>query len=176
MSVLTTERLTLRPFTTDDLDVHAALYADPEVTRWLSDGPWLGDAARARSERSVRRFIAHWKDHGFGVWAVEHRGQFLGQCGLNTLDNDEVEILWALDRTSWGHGFATEAARAALRYGFDVVGLNRVIALARPENGQSRRIMDKLGMRWEKDVEAFGRPAVYYAVVASDPRSRGDQS
>ena len=165
---LATARLTLRPFTEDDFAAHARLYADPEITRWLSDGPWLGPAARERSERAVRRFIAHWLDRGYGVWAVEERtsARFLGQCGLNTIDEDEVEILWALEQSAWGHGFATEAARAALAYAFDVVGLDRVVALARPENGPSRRIMDKLGMRWEKDVDAFGRPAVYYAVDA----------
>jgi ribosomal-protein-alanine N-acetyltransferase len=178
VSTLHTARLTLRPFSLDDLGAHAALYTDPEVTRWLSDGPWVGDAARARSERSVRRFVAHWQDRRYGVWAVEltASGHFLGQCGLNTLENEDVEILWALEQTAWGRGFATEAARAALAYGFDVVGLDRVVAVARPENGPSRRIMDKLGMRWEKDVEAFGRPAVYYAVVAPHSKPGGDSS
>jgi ribosomal-protein-alanine N-acetyltransferase len=173
---LTTERLTLRPFTLDDLPQHARLYEDPEITRWLGDGPWIGEQARARSERAVRRFVSHWADHGFGVWAVEERssGRFLGQCGFNTLENTlgtgEVEILWALDQRAWGFGYATEAARAALAYGFDVVGLDRVVALARPQNGPSRRIMDKLGMRWEKELDVFGAPAVYYAVVAPHPR------
>ena len=163
MTPLTTKRLTLRLFTEDDLEDHARLYADPDVTRWLSDGPWLGNAARERSERTVRKFIAHWRDYPYGVWAVEERasGRFLGQCGLNTIADDEVEILWALEQSAWGHGFATEAARAALAYAFDVVGLDRIVALARPENGPSRRIMDKLGMRWEREVDAFGRPAVY---------------
>lgn len=173
MSALDTDRLRLRPFTLDDLDAHARLYADPDVTRWLSDGPWPGPLARERSERAVRRFIAHWDDHGYGVWAVEERasGAFLGQCGLNTLDNDEVEILWALEPRAWGNGFATEAARAALAWAFDVVGLDRIVALARPENGPSRRIMDELGMRWEKDVDAFGKPAVYYSIVAPHPHA-----
>jgi ribosomal-protein-alanine N-acetyltransferase len=171
VTTLDTERLRLRPFMLDDLDAHARLYADPDITRWLSDGPWPGPLARERSERAVRRFVAHWDDHGYGVWAVEDRaaGVFLGQCGLNTLDNDDVEILWALEQRTWGNGFATEAARAALAYAFDVVGLDRVVALARPENGPSRRIMDKLGMRWEKDVDAFGRAAVYYSIVAPHP-------
>jgi ribosomal-protein-alanine N-acetyltransferase len=166
MVILETERLRLRPFTTADLDAHARLYADPDVTRWISDGPFLGAAARERSERTVRRFIAHWQEHGFGVWAVEERasGIVIGQCGLNTLDTGEVEILWALERAAWDHGYGTEAARAALAYAFDTIGLERIIALARPQNGPSRRIMDKLGLRWEKDVQAFGAPAVYYAI------------
>lgn len=166
MSLLDTARLHLRPFTLDDLDAHARLYADPEITRWLSDGPWFGDLARERSERAVRRFVSHWKACGYGVWAVEDRatGRFLGQCGLNTLPGGEVEILWAIERDAWGQGFASEAAHAALGYAFVVVGLERVIALVRPQNGPSRRIMDKLGMRWEKDVEAFGAPAVVCAV------------
>jgi ribosomal-protein-alanine N-acetyltransferase len=166
VTTLETPRLRLRPFTLDDLGAHASLYADPEITRWLSDGPWHGDAARERSERAVRRFVSHWSACGYGVWAVEERatGRFLGQCGLNTLPGGEVEILWAIAREAWGRGLASEAARAALDYAFGVVGLERVIALARPQNGPSRRIMVKLGMRWEKDVEAFGAPAVYYAI------------
>ena len=166
MTALDTARLHLRPFTLDDLDAHARLYADPEITRWLSDGPWSGHVARERSERAVRRFVSHWKACGYGVWAVEDRstGRFLGQCGLNTLPGGEVEILWAIERDAWGQGLASEAARAALAYAFDVVGLERVIALARPKNAPSRRIMDKLGMRWDRDVDAFGAPAVYYVV------------
>ena len=166
MTTLETERLRLRPFTTNDLEAHARLYADPDVTRWIGDGPFLGPAARERSERTVRRFVAHWREHGFGVWAVEERasGRVIGQCGLNMLETGEVEILWALERGSWERGYGTEAARAALAYAFDVVRLDRVIALARPQNGPSRRIMDKLGLRWEKDVDAFGAAAVYYAI------------
>jgi ribosomal-protein-alanine N-acetyltransferase len=166
MTTLETARLRLRPFTLDDLSAHARLYADPDVTRWIADGPFLGAAAKERSERAVRRFVTHWRDHGFGVWAVEERatGRLIGQCGLNTLDSGEVEILWALERPAWGHGYGTEAAKAALAYAFDVVGLDRVVALARPQNGPSRRIMDKLGLRWEKEVDAFGAPAVYYAI------------
>lgn len=178
MTELTTERLRLRPFMAEHGEPHARLYADPEITKWLSDGPWPGPEARARSERAVRRFMAHWRDYGYGVWAVEDRatGRFFGQCGLNTLESDEVEILWALEQRAWGNGYATEAARAALAYGFDVVRLDRIVALARPQNGPSRRIMDKLGMRWEKDVDAFGRPAVYYAVDATHPHPRGGSS
>jgi [ribosomal protein S5]-alanine N-acetyltransferase len=185
-AVVLTPRLRLRPFTLDDLPAHADLYADPEVTRWIADGPFLGAAARERSDRAVRRFVEHWRTHGFGVWAVEEResGRFLGQCGLNTLPGGqtrshaperraaapEIEILWALERGAWGRGLATEAARAALDHAFDVVGLDRVVALARPTNGRSRRIMEKLGMAWEKTVEAFGGPAVYY-VIERRPRA-----
>jgi ribosomal-protein-alanine N-acetyltransferase len=182
VSRLQTGRLTLRPFTLDDFEWHGRLYDDPEVTRWLGDGPWLGPLARERSERAVRCFIAHWDDHGFGVWAVEERrsGRFIGQCGLNTLDRTlgtaEVEILWALEQPAWGFGYATEAARAALAYAFDVVRLDRIVALARPQNGPSRRIMDKLGMRWEREIDLLGGPAVYYAVSAPPARTQGGSS
>jgi ribosomal-protein-alanine N-acetyltransferase len=165
-TTIETARLRLRPFTLDDLDAHARLYAAPEVTRWLADGPWIGPAAHERSERTVRRFVAHWREHGFGVWAVEERasGRVIGQCGLNRLDSGEIEILWALEPATWERGYGTEAAKAALVYAFDVLRLDRVVALARPQNGPSRRIMDKLGLRWERDVDAFGAPAVYYAI------------
>lgn len=166
LPVVDTARLRLRPFTLADRAAHAALYADPEVTRWIADGPFAAEAARARSERAVRRFVRHWRTRGFGVFAVEERatGAVIGQCGLNTLDTGEVEILWALVRAAWGRGLGREAAAAALAWAFDVAGLDRVVALARPQNGPSRRIMDALGMRWERDVEAYDRPAVFYAI------------
>ena len=112
---LETERLRLRPFTLSDVAAHRRLYADPEVTRHLAGGPYLGADARLRSERAVRRFVDHWRSRGFGVWAVLDRTTeaFVGQCGLNTIDGTgEVEALWALDRPAWGRGLATEAARA----------------------------------------------------------------
>lgn len=76
----------------------------------------------------------------------------------------DVELLYALDRTAWGRGLATEAAGAALAYGFEVAGLGRIIGITRPANAASRRILEKLGMRYEREVEIFGIEAVLYGL------------
>jgi ribosomal-protein-alanine N-acetyltransferase len=169
---LRTARLRLRPFTDADAPVHLALYQDPEVTRQLGGGPFAGDQIATRSRRAVEKFVRHWAEKGFGVFAVEElaTGRFLGQCGLSTIDElGEIELLYALERAAWGRGLATEAARRALAYGFDEVGLERIIAVTRPEHARSRRVLEKLGMRYERDVQVFGIHAVLYALARGKP-------
>lgn len=170
MTVLATDRLLLRPFGPGDAEAHARLYDDPEVTRWLGDGPWLGEAARARSRATLARFAEHWAEHGWGVWAVTDRatGQVMGQCGLKPLRLEpdgptEVEVLYALERRHWGRGLASEAAAAALDHGFGALALPRIIAVARPNNRASRAVLEKLGLRYERDVSLAGISAVCYA-------------
>jgi RimJ/RimL family protein N-acetyltransferase len=165
---LHTPRLRLRPFTEADGTAHLALYQDPEVTRQLGGGPFAGDQIAMRSRRAVEKFVRHWTEKGFGVFAVEElaTGRFLGQCGLNTIDElGEIEVLYALERAAWGRGLATEAARRALAYGFDEVGLERIVAVTRPEHARSRHVLEKLGMRYERDVQIFGIHAVLYALT-----------
>ena len=169
MSELETPRLRLRPFEPCDHAAHAAMYADPEVTRFLPGGPFLGDAAAARSARSLSHFTSHWAQHGWGVCAVVDKatGKVVGQCGLNHLpDGSGVELLYAFARSSWGQGLATEAGRAALDHGFVSVGLPRIVAVTRPEHGASRRVMEHLGMDREGDRELFGMHVVCYAVTS----------
>ena len=138
------------------------------MTRPLPGGPFLGDQVEVRSRRAMDRFIRHWAEKAFGVFALEDltTGRFLGQCGLNTIDSlGEVEVLYALERAAWGRGLATEAAGAALAFGFDDARLPRIVAVTRPEHLTSRRVMEKLGMRHERDVEVFGIDAVLYALT-----------
>ncbi len=170
---LRTRRLRLRPFTAGDAPAHLELYGDPEVTRQLPGGPFVGEQIEQRSRRAVDRFTRHWAEKGFGVFAVEElaSGRFLGQCGLNTIDElDEVEILYALERAAWGQGLATEAARAAIAFGFEDARLPRIIAVTRPEHAASRGVMENLGMRYERDVELFGIHAVLYALTRDGGR------
>jgi ribosomal-protein-alanine N-acetyltransferase len=167
MTELRTPRLRLRPFTEADAAAHLALYRDPEVTRQLGGGPFLGEQVAARSRRAIDRFLRHWAEKGFGVFAVEElrTGRFLGQCGLNTVDElGEIEVLYGLERAAWGRGLATEAARAALAYGFEAARLPRIVAVTRPGHAASRGVMEKLGMRYEREVEVFGIHAVLYAI------------
>jgi RimJ/RimL family protein N-acetyltransferase len=181
---LRTARLRLRPFTEADGAAHLALYQDPEVTRHLARGPFVGDQVAARSRRAVDKFARHWTEKGFGVFAVEElaTGRFLGQCGLNPIDElGQIEILYAFERAAWGQGIATEAARAALAYGFEQADLPRIVAVTRPEHARSRHVLEKLGMRYERDVHVFGGDAVLYALDRDAYRERsgpatGDQA
>lgn len=171
MTTLATDRLALRPFGAGDAEAHARLYADPEVTRWLGDGPWSGEGARARSALSLRRFAEHWEAHGWGVWAITDRktGEVMGQCGLKYLQlgpegaPPDVEVLYALEQRHWGRGFATEAAGRALRHGFETLGQPRIVAVARPDNRGSRAVMEKIGLIHEGPVVVSGIRAVCYA-------------
>jgi [ribosomal protein S5]-alanine N-acetyltransferase len=181
LTTLTTDRLVLRPFAAGDAEAHARLYDDPEVTRWLGDGPWLGEAARARSRLALERFAQEWARHGWGVWAVTDRtsGALMGQCGLKYLQLDrapappEVEVLYALERRHWGRGLASEAAAAALDHGFGPLALPRIVAVARPDNGPSRAVLEKLGLRYERDLVLGGIPAVCYAQSRTAHLARG---
>jgi ribosomal-protein-alanine N-acetyltransferase len=187
MSAIETARLRLRPFTAADAPDHARIYAKPEVTQFLAGGPFGEEVAAQRSRAALDLFISHWAQHGFGVWAVIDRqeGALIGQCGLKYLpDRPEVEILYALDTPYWGRGLATEAARAALRYGFEVVALERIVAVAKPEHRASHHVMEKLGLTYEGMVEVYGGiRAVLYAVSraaftrrATSPSSAGGKA
>ncbi len=175
MTVLETPRLRLRPFTEDDASAHSVLYGDPEVTRFLPGGPFAPDAVQARSARSLARFSEHWALHGWGVWAVVDKAsdRLIGQCGLNHLpDRADVELLYALARSHWRRGLAAEAGAAALEHGFTSVGLDRIVAVTRPDHVASRRVMERLGMAYEGELEAFGMLLVCYALGRAAWRSR----
>src|SRR5262249_55477390 len=122
---LVTERLLLRPFRESDLDNLALLYGDAEVRRFLRDSrPLDRDATRERLER----MIAHWREHGFGLWALfaKENGRFVGRCGVAYQHCPDPELTYGLARAFWGPGLATEAASAALRYAFEVVDVQTV--------------------------------------------------
>jgi RimJ/RimL family protein N-acetyltransferase len=167
-SEIRTERLVLRPFRAEDLDVwHRTVFADPEVMRYLPGGVPL---PRERLDGSLERGLAHWELRRYGLWAVRDLGggELLGHCGLRYLDEvAQTELLYAFGRSSWGRGIATEAARASLRFGFDEAGLERVIALAVPENVASRRVMEHIGMALEGEEDLFGLHCVKYGIERS---------
>ena len=96
----------------------------------------------------------------------------MGHCGLRFLDEiGETELYYALGKPHWGRGFATEAAGAAMRFGFDRAGLSRIVAYAVPENRASTHVMEKLGMTYEEEASIFGLACVRYAIER--PAARG---
>ena len=142
-----TERLRLRRWTDADRPAFAAMNADPEVMRHL---PAVLD--RAASDALLDDLRARWARQGFGLWAVERRfgGVLLGWTGLNAMPEGtpgagEWEVGWRLARTAWGHGYATEAAREAVRVAREL-GFLRLWSMTVPANVRSIAVMRRLGM------------------------------
>jgi ribosomal-protein-alanine N-acetyltransferase len=169
MPEIETARLRLRQFTDSDLEYYARLYSNPEYTRYSPKGAVPLEQAKEASQAAYNYFISHWRKHGFGVWAVVDRvnqnNKIIGQCGLNCLpDSDEVEVLYRLDQPYWNQGLTTEATKASLRYGFEQVKLDQIVALTLPEHFASRRVMEKARMRYEKDAHIYRLNVVYYVL------------
>lgn len=159
-----TDRLAIRPFTLDDADEVHAIWSDPEVMRWIPSGPLPSVAA---TREKIRRFMDHQAAHGFSLWAVCEKasGAILGDCGLLLTEwkGPEVELAYRFSRAVWGQGFASEAAAACLRYGFEVLGLERIIAVTDPAHVASRRVMEKAGLGYVGMASYYGMRLVKYA-------------
>ncbi|WP_336048284.1 GNAT family N-acetyltransferase [Streptomyces sp. CA2R101] len=161
MPELRTERLLLRAWRPSDLAPWAAMNADPEVRRYFPDV-----LTREQSEASAARFQAALDERGWGWWAVEVRatGEFIGFTGLDPVDEDMpftgVEAGWRLTRSAWGHGYATEAARAALAFGFATLGLPEILAVTTATNLRSQAVMRRLGMTHDP-ADDFDDPDVF---------------
>jgi RimJ/RimL family protein N-acetyltransferase len=150
---LETERLLLRPWRpAEDLDALAAINADPDVMRFVAPNRPL---SRAETAAQLERFVAHWDQHGFGLWAVvprESDGRAVGFAGLaipSFLPQilPAVEVGWRLASAAWGRGYATEAARASVAFGFERLGLRSIVSVIEAGNVRSLRVAEKLGMR-----------------------------
>jgi RimJ/RimL family protein N-acetyltransferase len=159
---LETERLRLRPFRESDFEDYAELCGDPEVSRYLS--------ARLNREQSWRHLaflIGHWTLRGYGMWAVEQRetGAFLGRIGFADPDGwPGCELAWTLARRWWGHGYATEGARAALAHAFTRLNKDRVISLIRAENRNSIRVAERLGESLQGQTDLMGNEYLIYGI------------
>ena len=182
--MLLTERLLLRPWRASDRAPFAALNADPEVTAILGGG-----LTAPASEQLAARLQAAIERNGWGYWAVELRasGEFLGFTGLaQFLSADEegvmpsaaprVEIGWRLARRYWGQGLVTEAARAALQFGFETLALPEIISITAAINHRSMAVMTRLGMQRDHSADFLHRklpvgdplrPHVYYRLGAA---------
>lgn len=150
---LVTERLVLRRWEARDLVPFAALNGDPQTMRFFPE-PLAPEA----SDELVRRIEDGFDRHGMGHWAVElaATGTFVGAVGLSTVQPalpfaPAVEVGWRLDRRHWGHGYATEAGRAALRHAFEDRGLHEVVSFTAAVNRPSQAVMERLGMRRDPD-------------------------
>jgi ribosomal-protein-alanine N-acetyltransferase len=156
-----TQRLVLRPFRDADRESFARLNADPIVMQHFPS-----TLTRSASDALIDRALSHFETHGFSFWAIElpQLDGCIGFTGLAVPSFDShftpcVEIGWRLAREHWGHGYAQEAARAALYSAFVHLGLQQVVSFTSTGNERSRRVMQQLGM--QRDArEDFGHPNV----------------
>lgn len=158
-----TERLRHRALTVDDAEAFFALNSHPEVMRYTHE-PLL------ESLDEARRAIAAYPDFhtvGFGRWGcvLKESGDVIGFCGLKYLPElDVVDVGYRFLPEYWGQGLATEACRACVEFGFEVLQLERIVAFVLPENKASIRVLEKVGMELEGTVELEGMSAVRYAI------------
>lgn len=170
-----TDRLVLREWREADRDPWAALNADPEVMRYF---PSTYD--RERSNTTFAAISAQLADRGWGLWALDHEGEFIGFTGLavprfTAPFTPAVEVGWRLAREAWGHGFATEAAQSVLAYAFEELELDEVVSFTSAVNDRSRRVMERIGMTHDlrddfehPDIEA-GNPLRQHVLYRAQP-------
>lgn len=182
-----TERLLLRRWRDSDLEAFVAMNADARV---MEHFPSL--SSRQESEALMARIRAHFDRHGFGLWAVElkHGDPFIGFVGLGRVSFEAhftpaVEIGWRLAHASWGHGYASEGARASLRFAFRELGLDEVVSFTTVANHRSRAVMERIGMHHDPSDDfdhphiAEGHPMRRHALYRlrrsewQEPLSRG---
>ena len=162
--ILTTLQLTLRPLQETDAPALYNIYQQEGVLTYFP-------SPTPPPLKSVERFIAgqerHWQTHGYGNWAVTRSGEaeMIGWAGLQFLNElNETEIGYLLAPVHWGKGYATEAAQAALRFGFERFDLAHIIALVHPENLASRRVIEKCGLHYLETIQLWNTELMRYRV------------
>jgi ribosomal-protein-alanine N-acetyltransferase len=165
MKILETNRLILRHLLPDDLDSLFALYRDSDIRRYFPEGTLTYEETKEELEWFLN---GHPEHPELGLWATIHKesGQFIGRCGLLpwTIDGrPEVEVAYLIDKAYWGQGLGTEAAQAILEYGFEQLGLSRLICLIDPANQASINVATKIGMRFEEAKEDEKGPYLLYS-------------
>jgi [ribosomal protein S5]-alanine N-acetyltransferase len=157
---IVTARLHLRPLRRDDLDALAGVYLHPQVERWI------GSHTREDVEREITLQLEHQASRGWSFWAVEDRetGRVIGDCGLQPLEHrgHEVELGYDLHPDVWGRGLATEAVRAVVEQAFGPLGVDRVVAVVKPEHLASRRVLEKAGLQLAGTRFAYGESMLLY--------------
>ena len=167
--MIETERLHLLPWETRDWRAYRPIVTDPEVMRFITFG-------RPLSDEEIHAFVARqvngFAERGFCLWKLIRKSDsaMIGFCGIQPLvvaGVPEIEIGWRLARDSWRQGYASEAARASLRDGAARCNLDRIVAIALPENVASRGVMEKIGMAYERNIVHRDLDHVLYAIDAA---------
>ena len=178
MTTVETSRLVLRPFAGFDLDALTEVFAAREV--------WAYPYRRGLTPEETGAFLEHrargWSERGFDLWAAVERASdaLMGFIGLSVPEHlpeilPAVEVGWRLHPRFWGRGYATEGGDAALRFGFEVLGLDRIVSAYEPENVASGAVMARLGMTVDRDTVHPGRgvPVRVCAITREEWTARG---
>ena len=154
-----TENLVLRPFKDEDVDDYFGVLDSPEVRRWLHLSESLD---RSDAWQQMAWFLGQWELRGTGHWALEEKnsGKFVGRAGLHRPERHDwpgVEVGWALHPDFWGYGYATETGAAAVSYGFEQLGLDKLFSCILAENNRSQAVAKRLGFEFmeERILEFF---------------------
>lgn len=165
LTLLETTRLRLRQITSNDFDDLYRMNSDPDVMKFVGDG-----SVRTREQmvHEMEALMSHYlRKPGLGVWAVELKdtSQFVGAAGLVFHDDsEEVEVGYRFMKEHWGKGYATEAASALVKYGFEKLGLKKIVSFAHVDNRGSTRVMEKIGMQYVGERVNRGWMQVYFEV------------
>lgn len=185
ITILKTKRLTLRPLSLSDQNAMVdAIMSDMDVMDWLpySDAVKTSEGQKEVALAYIEEFIKPWESHGFGVWAVCIRdtqlgklGNYIGYCGfiLEQIEGAGPEIAYAMKKSMWGKGLVTEALTACLEWIFVKPEISRVHAVNDKENVASRRVIEKIGMMHEKDVDLYDSVAKGYGLLPYYSIERG---
>jgi [ribosomal protein S5]-alanine N-acetyltransferase len=160
-----TPQMVLERVTLDQAPEHLRLLLDPRVSTTL--WPSRGSPTEAEILDGLAAKVEHWERHGFGMWLLRDRqtGEMVGRGGLQytyTAGMNDVEAGWAVVPERWGQGLATELAQASVEVGFEQLDLLEIIAFALPTNIASRRVMEKAGFQFERNIVHAGLPHVLY--------------
>ncbi len=162
-----TANLNLRAFSEKDADdMHHILMGERVLKYFPSSSP----PSREQVAKMIRSLLQHWAERGYGLWAVESSPtrELMGRCGLQYLpETDEVEVDFILGTEYWGQGFATEAGKASLQFGFENLDLDIIVGIVHTDNIASQRVLEKIGMRFVEAKEYFGMACYRYAIERS---------
>jgi RimJ/RimL family protein N-acetyltransferase len=175
MVTLKTARLVLRPLVPQDAGSYASIRYHPDVVKWLLPAPVDPIAA---AHAAIERYATGWREHGHGPWGLFCGGWYIGHAGLNYVPVfGKTEVLWSLHPDAWHQGYATEAAQAALQFGFGERGLKSIFAVTKPDNIASQAVMTRLGLSYARDVVYQDVPSVWFEIdrEAYGRRRKNDQ-
>lgn len=165
-TIIETKRLLFRRLTLSDLDALAELYRDPEVRRYFPEGTRTYEETKRGLEHFIKGYVQHPQ---LGFWATIYKatGTFIGRCGINPQmieGRPELEVGYLIGKAYWRQGLGGEAAQAIVDYGFEQLGLSRLICAIDPENQASIKVAEKIGMRLERAaMDEYGPFLLYSA-------------
>lgn len=166
---LATERLRLQPFAVEHVDALHRLWTDADVRRYLWDDEVI---PRQQVLDIVRASETHFRESGYGFWSLflaEAPDELMGFCGFRPFDGADVpELLYGILPAYWGKGYVTEAGTAVIRHGFEACAFARIVAATDTPNQSSVRVMQRLGMVFDRRREYHGLDTVFYALTPED--------